>query len=72
MPVLHVLPQQAHILLVHADHVLHQHGLSLAVDQRAVKVVDVAQAVTAQRQRVGAVAQAIVLRMMTTGYAVIW
>jgi hypothetical protein len=41
---------------MHAHCILQQHRLPAAVGQVRVKVVDVAQAVTAQGQRVGAVA----------------
>ena len=41
-PVLHVLPKNSVVLLVHADRFLHRVRVALAVGQRCVKVVDVA------------------------------
>ena len=58
-----MLPQQPVVLLVHAHRALNHLGLALRVVHHRIKVVDVAQAVTAQRQAVGRKAQAIVARV---------
>ena len=47
-----VLPEDREVLLVHADGVLDHLRPALLVGQDGVEVVDLAQAVTAQRQRV--------------------
>ena len=48
-----VLPEDAEVLLVQADGVGNLDGFTTAVVQHSVEVVDLAQAVTAQRERVG-------------------
>mmetsp|Transcript_15184 Transcript_15184/g.45785 ORF Transcript_15184/g.45785 Transcript_15184/m.45785 type:complete len:488 (-) Transcript_15184:397-1860(-) len=64
--VLRVLPQDAVILLVHADSLLDHHRLSLGVGEHAVEVFDGAQAVAPQLQAVGRHPQPVVHRVKGT------
>ena len=54
-----MLPEDAVILLVHADGVLDGQRLAAAVAQVGVEIVDQAEAVAAQLQAVGAHAHAV-------------
>ncbi len=54
-----VLPDDAIVLLVHADRVLHHERLALAVGGRHVEIVNVAEAVATELQRVGEHAEAV-------------
>ena len=54
-----VLPEDAVVLLMHADGVLHHHGLAEIVGGRHVEIVDVAEAVAAELERVGELAEPV-------------
>src|SRR3989454_8734972 len=54
-----VLPQDAEVLLVHADGVLEGDRLALAVRDDRVEVADLAEAVTAEHEAVGEHAHAV-------------
>ena len=58
-----VLPADAMVLLVHADGVFDRERFTSAGGEVAVEVLDDAQAVAAQRERVGAVAHAVLARV---------
>src|SRR5690606_36870764 len=47
-----VLPEDAEVLLMHADRVLHLVRLAVAIGQDGVEVVDLAEAVAAQLEGV--------------------
>ena len=54
-----MLPQQPGVLLVQADRVLDREAAAAVVDQVDVEVADLAQAVAAERERVGQCAEAV-------------
>jgi hypothetical protein len=54
-----VLPQDAVVFLMQADRVLHDRRLAVIVGDRDVEIVDVPEAIAAQRQRIGELAQAV-------------
>eukprot|EP00951_Prasinocladus_malaysianus_P005026 scaffold35711_cov34-Prasinocladus_malaysianus.AAC.2 len=64
--VLHVLPQDPVVLLVHTDCFLHSKRLAIRVVEHPVKVMDVSEAVAAQLQRVGTEPQAVVAHVKGT------
>ena len=58
--VLHVLPQHAHVLLVHADRLLGDVRRTLRVAEHRIEVADVTEAVAPELQRIGAVSEAVI------------
>ena len=54
-----VLPQDARVLLVHADGVRERHGAAAAVVDHRVEIADLAQAVAADLERIGERADAV-------------
>src|SRR5215207_3903211 len=51
-PHVHMPPEDTVVLLVHADGVLDRVRLAVLVDQRGVEVVNLAQTVAAERERI--------------------
>ena len=58
--VLHVLPQHAHVLLVHADRLLGDVRLASRVAEHRVEIADVPEAVAPELQRIRAVSEAVI------------
>ena len=61
-----VLPEDAVILLVHANAVLHEHWLSEIVGSRHIEVVDVSETVAAELEGIGELAKAVFARIEGT------
>ena len=54
-----VLPQDAVVFFVHADRVLDRHRVAVAIGGDPIEVLDLAQAVTAELEGVGHVADVV-------------